>query len=59
MSKVMGAYCKAYHLNEMRKYAKWTENLENTRTEEKEPKEIRILTDDSIVYLQENFVVDD
>ena len=64
MGKVMGKYCKAYLLKEMRKFSEWSENAENARKEKKEVEgeeveETRILNDDSIVYLQENFVVTD
>ena len=64
MIKVMGKYCKAYHLKEMRRYRRWTENVQNARKEKKEVdgkeiEETRALTDDSIVYLQENYVVTD
>lgn len=64
MGKVMGAYCKAYYLKDMRKFSGWDENEENARDEKKEVdgeeiKEKRKLTDDSIVYLQENYVVTD
>jgi hypothetical protein len=64
MGKVMGAYCKAYYLRDMRKYTGWKENIRNVREEKKEVdgkeiKEKRILRDDSIVYLQENLVVTD
>lgn len=64
MIKVMGKYCKAYHLRDMRKYRNWKENSQNTREEKievdgNEVDEIRRLTDESIVYLQENYVVTD
>jgi len=64
MIKVMGKYCKAYHLRDMRKFRKWTENAENARKEKREVggnevEEARSLPDDSIVYLQENYVVTD
>ena len=64
MIKVMGKYCKAYHLGDMRKFRKWKENARNARKEKieidgKEVEEARIITDDSIVYLQENYVVTD
>ena len=64
MGKVMGEYCKAYYLSDMRKFNGWTEKVENTRDDKievdgEEIKEKRILTDDSIVYLQENYVVTD
>lgn len=64
MGKVMGEYCKAYYLKDMRNYSNWSENTENARKEKKEAdgketEEVRTLSDDSIVYLQENFVVTD
>ncbi len=64
MIKVMSKYCKAYHLGDMRKYRKWKENTQNARKEKleidgKEVEEPRTLTDESIVYLQENYVVTD
>lgn len=64
MSRVVGTYCKAYYLKKMRKYSDWTEKAKNARKEKrevegKEVEEIRRLTDDSIVYLQENYVVTD
>ncbi|MGD9162554.1 MAG: hypothetical protein PVG39_29370 [Desulfobacteraceae bacterium] len=64
MGKVMGAYCKAYYLKDMRKYSGWSENAQGARDEKKEMdgeeiKGKRILTNDSIVYLQENYVVTD
>ena len=60
----MGEYCKAYYLKDMRKFNAWRENAENARDEKKEVngeeiKEKRTLTGDSIVYLQENYVVTD
>ncbi len=64
MIKVMGKYCKAYHLGDMRKYRRWKENSKYARLEQKEidgevVKEKRVLTDESIVYLQENYNVTD
>ena len=64
MIKVMGKYCKAYHLGDMRKFRKWKENAQNARKNKKEmngkeTEEPRALTDGSIVYLQENFIVTD
>ena len=58
----MGKYCKAYLLKDLRAYPKWTEKKENARKEKKEVdgKEVEVLTeltDDSIVYLQENYEV--
>ena len=58
----MGKYCKAYLLKDLRAYPKWTEKKENARKEKKEVdgKEIEVdtvLDDESIVYIQENYVV--
>jgi hypothetical protein len=63
MSKV-GKYCKAYPASLLRKYSHWTENSENVRKEQKvidgDVVEIgRTLTDDDVLYLQENYVVTD
>jgi hypothetical protein len=58
----MGNYCKGYELKDLRAYPHWTENAGNARKERKEEngKETEVLVtlaDDSIVYLQENYVV--
>lgn len=45
----MGKYCKAYLLKQFRQYNQWNEN------QQENPE----LTDDSVVYLQENYVVTD
>ncbi len=61
----MGKYCKAYLAKDFRKYADWTENLDNLRKEMefKDGEEVEIerteLKDDDILYLQENFFVTD
>ncbi|MEM1395097.1 MAG: hypothetical protein AAGG00_17760 [Cyanobacteria bacterium P01_H01_bin.150] len=60
----MGKYCKAYLIKSFRQFEKWTENLENTRKEKQEidGNEVevkRVLTDDDVLYLQENYVVTD
>ena len=60
----MGKYCKAYLLVKMREFDGWNENAGNARKEERgedgnEIKAARELTGDSIVYLQENYVVTD
>jgi hypothetical protein len=60
----MGSYCKAYLAQQLRAYPAWSENKANVRKEKKEVdgKEIEVdreLTDDSILYLQENYVVTD
>ena len=60
----MGKYCKAYLAKQFRAYPGWSENAANVRKEKKEVdgKEVevdRMLDDDSILYLQENYVVTD
>ena len=60
----MGKYCKAYLAKQFREYPGWSENAANVRKEKKEVdgKEVevdRTLDDDSILYLQENYVVTD
>jgi hypothetical protein len=60
----MGKYCKAYPLKRMREFSGWSERAENARKEKveidgKEVEQVRELTDDAIVYLQENYVVTD
>jgi hypothetical protein len=60
----MGKYCKAYQLQALREFSGWAEKAENARKEKqeedgKEVEVIRELADDSIVYLQENYVVTD
>ena len=60
----MGKYCKAYLIKNLRQFEKWTENLENTKKEKQEidGNEVevkRVLTDDDVLYLQENYVVTD
>jgi hypothetical protein len=58
----MGKYCKGYLAKELRQYPGWSENAANVRKEKKEVdgKEIEVdgqLTDDSVLYLQENYIV--
>ncbi len=60
----MGKYCKAYLLKDLRQFSQWTEQVENVRKEKKQVdgKEVefeRQLTDDDILYLQENYVITD
>jgi len=59
----MMTYCKAYKLGDLRRFSGWKENSENVRNrssgngslnEEESP-----LTDDSILYLHETFIVTD
>jgi hypothetical protein len=60
----MGKYCKAYLLMKMREFDGWSERAENAREEKQgdggeEGRVPRKLMEDSIVYLQENYVVTD
>jgi hypothetical protein len=60
----MGSYCKAYLAQQFRQFPGWTENAANVRKETKEVggKEVEVerqLDDDSILYLQENYIVTD
>jgi hypothetical protein len=60
----MGKYCKAYYLKELRKFKEWTESSENARKEKEEVDDNlvlkpRELTDENLLYLQENYVVTD
>ena len=58
----MGNYCKAYLLGQLRAYPGWSEKSENARVDDVDGKKgdkPRELDDDSIVYLQENYVVTD
>lgn len=60
----VGKYCKAYPLERMCEFNGWSEkpgNARKKRAEEdsKEVEAVRGLADDSIVYLQENYVVTD
>ena len=58
----MGKYCKAYPLKQFRAFSQWTERAENTRKEKQEidGQEVEVkrqLTDETFLYLQENYVV--
>ena len=60
----MSPYCKAYELKHFRQYPGWSENAANVKKDKKEVdgKEVdvdRKLEDDSVLYLQENYVVTD
>lgn len=60
----MGKYCKAYLLKKLREFSQWTERVENVRKEKKEVDKTEVevareLTDNDILYLQENYVVTD
>lgn len=57
-------YCKAYLLQDLRKYHHWSERRENARVDKQEVdgKEVEVrreLDDESIVYLHDNYVVTD
>jgi len=61
---IMGKYCKAYPLKQLRQFSQWHEKTENTKTETKEVdgQEVEVnreLTEDDFLYLQENYVVTD
>lgn len=61
---IMGKYCKAYLVKQFRQFNQWIERIENIRKEKtqfdgKEVEFDRELTDDYILYLQENYVVTD
>ncbi len=60
----MGKYCKAYLAKDLRAFPAWSENKDNVGKDKKEVdgKEVEVphvLDDDSILYLQENYVVTD
>jgi hypothetical protein len=52
----MGKYCKAYLAKQFREYPGWSEKKE---VDGKEVEVDRELNDDSILYLQENYIVTD
>ena len=57
-------YCKAYLAQSFREYPGWSEKKENVRKDKKEVdgKEVEVdreLTDDSILYLHDSYVVTD
>jgi hypothetical protein len=59
-----GNYCKAYLAKQFREFPGWSENKANLRKEKQEVggKEVEVereIDDDSILYLQENYVVTD
>ena len=64
LANEIGRYCRAYLVKEFRAFPLWQENWDNLRKEKKEIEgnevEVeRALTNDSILYLQENYVVTD
>ncbi|MCC5620392.1 hypothetical protein [Nostoc sp. CHAB 5715] len=54
----IGKYCKAYLVKQFRQYPQWREQTENIRPQ-KEVVDNRELTDEDILYLQENYIVTD
>jgi hypothetical protein len=57
-------YCAAYELKRLREYPGWSERAENARVDKQEVdgKEIEVrreLTDDSIVYIHDSYIVTD
>lgn len=61
---IMGRYCKAYPIEELRRFEGWTENSMNYRREVKDVDgqevEVQRTRDDiEFLYLQEDFVVTD
>ncbi|MCC5667063.1 hypothetical protein LC653_25035 [Nostoc sp. CHAB 5784] len=54
----IGKYCKAYLVKQFRQYPQWREKTENIRPQ-KEVVDNRELTDEDILYLQENYIVTD
>lgn len=60
----MSKYCKAYLLKDFRQFSDWVENPDEVRQETKiengiEVEVERVLTDDTILYLHENYAVTD
>ena len=61
---ILGKYCKAYPLYQLRQFPGWSENPENARTIRREVdgeivEEARELSDEDYVYVQRNFTVTD
>jgi hypothetical protein len=62
VQKIMGIYCKAYQLSQLRAYSKWSENAAAARqvaSADGSGNAPRALSDSDIVYVQENHVVTD
>lgn len=61
----MGNYCKAYEAKQLRRFAGWSEKVENLRPETREVdgEELQVrreaLADDDILYIQEDYTVTD
>jgi hypothetical protein len=61
---ILGKYCKAYPLYQLRQFPGWSEKSENARTIKREVdgeviEETRELSDEDYVYVQRNFTVTD
>jgi hypothetical protein len=61
---ILGKYCRAYPLSQLRQFPGWVEKSENARTIRREVngetvEEARTLTDADYVYVQRNFTVTD
>lgn len=60
----MSSYCKAYPLDQLRRYDGWSENAENARTETKtvdgeEVEAPRSLSGEDYLFVHEDYVVTD
>jgi hypothetical protein len=60
----MGKYCKAYLVKQLRSFEHWREKSENAQhvkevVDGHEIIKTRSLTDDDVLYLQENYIVTD
>jgi hypothetical protein len=60
----LGKYCKAYPIGRLREFKGWAENAGNARKEPRpeEGKAVEVprpLTENDILYVQENYVVTD
>ena len=61
---ILGKYCRAYPLSQLRQFPGWVEKSENARTIRREVngeivEEARTLTDADYVYVQRNLTVTD
>ena len=55
LSKAIGQYCKAYQLQDLSSFDQWPKTIETLKNQSSElPPQ---LTSETIVYLQENYVV--
>src|SRR5215204_7572950 len=61
---ILGKYCKAYPLHQLRQFSCWSEKAQDARIIRRDVdgeivEEARKLTDDDYVYVQRNFTVTD